>query len=540
MKRRLIALFLASLFVFALAAGCNNDTGTTDPGGNEGQTQENNNQENNNQSAGDKTLIVRATGDPQTFNPDMDGDDNAYPIVQNVFNRLCKLDCTKGTPLPDLATEWEVSEDGMTITFKLREGVKWHDGEDFNADDVVYTFETIKANPSYFLSANLQCVDTFEKVDDYTVVFNMAEPNVAIIGYLAWYGSFIIPEHIYNNGESWDDNPANMQPIGTGPFKFESFQPGIATTVVKNPDYWEAEPKLDKVIFQIIPDNTTAVQALINGELDIYTSIPDAEYTNLKDNPAVRLEANIYPSPIYAAFNLDTELGADPAVRKALAMCIDRESISTKVYAGIKAPEYSFYPSISWASNQEDVAPSFDPEGAAQVLEEAGYTKDADGYYITVPLDVFETMQLPDIGKLYRADCEKAGIKIELNVMEYNAWNDKVTIQKNFTMEMQGGFQGPDPAALESRVGTTGSMNQSNYSNAEVDSLFKEAVSTGDQDERAELYKQIQAILAEDLPIVPISQYTSYDACASNVINTPIDGAGKWGWAEYTFTDFTD
>lgn len=544
MKKKVIALFLAVLMIFALAAGCNNDS--QEPSGNSGnenntQSGDNNQTEQNNetQSGGEKTLVVRATGDPQTFHPDLTGDDMAYPIVQNIFNRLCKLDAEKNV-IPDLAESWEISEDGMTITFYLREGVKWHDGEDFTADDVVHTFETIKANPSYFLSANLQDVDTFEKVDDYTVAFNMAQPNVAIIGYLAWYGSFIMPEHLYNNGESWDDNEYNMNPVGTGPFKFDSFQPGIATTVVKNADYWEAEPKLDKVIFQIIPDNTTAVQALLNGEIDIYTSLPDSEYANLKDNPGVRLEPNIYPSPIYIAFNFNEELGADQAVRTAVAMCVDRESISQKVYAGVKTPEYAMYPSISWASNQEDVAPSFDPEGAAKLLEEAGYTKDADGYYVTIPLDVFESMQCPDTAKLLQADCAKAGINLELNIMEYNAWNDKVFINRNFVLEMQGGFQGPDPAALASRVGTNGSMNQSSYSNAEVDALFAEAAKVGDQDQRAELYKQAQAILAQELPIIPIVQYLSYDACGSNVINAPIDGAGKWGWNEFTFTDFTN
>ena len=149
-------------------------------------------------------------------------------------------------------------------------------------------------------------------------------------------------------------------------------------------------------------------------------------------------------------------------------------------------------------------------------------------------------MSLPDTAKLFQADCAKAGINIELNVMEYNAWNDKVSIAKNFTLEMQGGFQGPDPAALASRVGTTGSMNQSSYSNAQVDALFAEAAQIGDQDQRAELYKQAQAILAEELPIVPIVQYTSYTGHNARIINAPIDGAGKWGWAEYTFTDFSE
>ncbi len=538
MKKRLIALFLASLMLLALAAGCSN--GSKDPQGgqenNQGEQNKDNQGGSNKPSSGEKTLIIRASGDPQTFHPDLTGDDNAYPIAQNIFNRLCKLDAKKEV-IPDLASSWDISEDGMTIVFHLREGVKWHDGEDFNADDVVYTMEVIKANSSYFLSPNLQCVESFEKVDDLTVKFNMAEPNVAIIGYLAWYGSFIMPEHIYNNGQSWDDNEANMKPIGTGPFKFSEFKPGIGTTIVKNADYWEAEPKLDKVIYQIIPDATTAVQALVNGEIDHLESIPNAEYPALSANDSIRLIENIYPSPVYIAFNFEEKAVQDQAVRTAVAMCIDRESIAQKVYSGIRNPEYAMYPSISWASNQEDLAPSFDVEGAAKLLEEAGYTKNADGYYISLPIDCFEGGGCPDVAKLMQADCAKAGIELVLNIMEYNAWNDKVVINHNFVVEMQGGFQGPDPAALASRVGTGGSMNQSTYSNAEVDKLFAEAAKTGEQEKRAELYKKAHAILAKELPIVPIVDYTSYDAYGANIINTPNDGAGKWGWQELTFTD---
>ncbi len=539
MKKKLIALFLASLMIFALAAGCNKDDAQQpdngDNQGEQGDQNQDNNTDNNNQG-GEKTLIVRAMGDPQTFNPDLAGDDNAYPIVQNVFNRLCKLDAQKDV-IPDLAESWEFTDDGKTLTFHLRSGVKWHDGEDFTADDVVYTLETIKANSSYFLSANLQGVESFEKVDDNTVVLHMTEPNVAIVGYLAWYGSFIMPEHLYNNGQSWDDNELNMKPIGTGPFKFEEYKAGIGTTLVKNADYWETEPKLDKLIYQIIPDDTTAVQALVNGEIDYLEAIPAAEYGNLSTNDGITLMENIYPSPYYIAFNFDEESVKDQAVRTAVAMCIDRESISQKVYANIMPPEYAMYPSISWASNQTDLAPSFDVEGAEKVLVDAGYTKDANGFYVSLPIDVFEAANCPDVAKLLKADCEKAGIELVLNVMEYNAWNDKVYINRNFVVEMQGGFQGPDPAALASRVGTGGSMNQSNYSNAEVDALFAEAIKTGDQDKRAELYGKAQAILAKELPIVPIVAYASYDACGSNVSGTPNEGVGKWGWAEWTFAD---
>ena len=528
--KKLIALALSLTMVFSLLTGCKTEPSTN---GN------NSNPNNNQNSSKEKVLIVRTNGNPQTFHPSMTADDFAYPIVQNIFNRLVKLDASKSTPIPDAAKEWKISDDGMKITFYLQENMKWHDGKPLTADDVVYTFTTIKNNPGYFLSPNLTDVESITKVDDYTVDFNMSSPNVALIGYLGWYGCFILPKHIYDNGQDWADNPANANPIGSGPFKFSEFKPDVSVTLVKNPDYWEAEPKMDKVVFQIIPDTATAMQALLNGDIDILGTLPDAEYPAAKNNPELTLKPNIYPSPVYIAFNMSKPIANDQAFRTAFAMCIDRESIAQKVFGGIRNPEYALYPSISWASNQKETAPKYDIAGAVKVLEDAGYKKDANGFYISgLVIDCFEGGGSPDIAKLIQADLAKAGIELVLNIQEFNAWNQKVFIEHNFVVEMQGGFQGPDPAALESRVGTTGTMNQSEYSNKRIDELFALAKKTGDQGERAKQYQEIQAILAKELPILPIVDYTSYDARRSNVINAPIDGTGKWGWNEFTFTDF--
>jgi peptide/nickel transport system substrate-binding protein len=186
-----------------------------------------------------------------------------------------------------------------------------------------------------------------------------------------------------------------------------------------------------------------------------------------------------------------------------------------------------------------DTAPLFDTAGARSLLEGAGYTLDADGYYVRgLTLDIFEGYGYPESGQIIQSNLKDAGIEVILNVMEYNAWDAKVITNHDFILEIQGGYQGPDPAALGSRVMTEGIMNQSSYSNPEVDALFAEGNRTGDLAARAAIYKHIQAILAVDLPIVPIVSYAAYDANRSNVINLPIDNAGLTGWAEYTLTEF--
>lgn len=196
---------------------------------------------------------------------------------------------------------------------------------------------------------------------------------------------------------------------------------------------------------------------------------------------------------------------------------------------------------IEWATNSEDTAPKFNIEEARRILEEAGYVKDADGFYIRgLTIDVFEGGGYPDAAKLMSATLAQAGIELTVQVHEFNAWNEKVTVQKDFMLELQGGFMGPDPHALYKRLGTGQADNLGNYSNAEFDELCLKAITIGDMKERAKLYKQAQAILAEEIPYIPLVAYAAYDANNAKFINLPIDGTGKWGWQEYTFTDIAE
>lgn len=489
------------------------------------------------------TLVVRINGDPVSFNPSISSDDNLYKPAQNFYNRLVKLDASKQI-IPDAAESWDVSEDGMTITFHLRQDMYWTDGEALDAEDVAYTFTYIKEHSTCYFSSKMSNVASVEAVDPYTVVFNMAEPDVSIIARLGWYGTFILPEHVFNNGQEWADNPASTTPtVTSGPFTFVEYKQGESITLAANPNYFGGSPQVDTVVFSIIADSETAVQALLNGEIDELASMPTSYVEQLMADDSVVLALNEYPSPIRIVFNCLDEKISDQALRTAISMCIDREDISAKATAGIMPPEYAMYPSlIAWASNTEDVAPAFSVENAEKTLIDAGYTKDADGYYVRgLTIDVFSSSAYyADAAKLIAANCAKAGIELSVNVLEYNSWSQKVGTERNFQLEMQGGFMGPDPSAMRDRIGTGQGSNYSGYSNAEVDELLQKAVATGVTEERAGYFKAVQKILAEELPYVNILAYAGYDAHGANVENLPIDGTGKWGWNEYTYTRFVD
>lgn len=483
------------------------------------------------------TLIVRNTGDPMSFNPTVAADDNLYYAAMCMFHRLTKLDTTK-SPVPDAAESWDVSDDALTITWHLKDGLKWSDGEPLTADDVKYTFDYIKEHPETYFSTSMQIVDSIEVVDDLTVVFHMNTADMSFVARIGWYGTFILPEHVFNNGQKWEDNPASTTPVTSGPYKYGSYTQGSDITLVANEDYVEGAPAIKKIIFSIIPDDATAIQALLNGELDYMQNVPSAYADQLLADPNYRMIRDIYPSPYRIIFNVNDPIVGDLAVRKAIALCINREDISAKVYANIMPPEYSAYPScVTWCSNTTDVYPSQDIEAAKKVLEDAGYTKDADGYYVRgIEWEVFEGMQ--DMANLIIASCKEAGIEIKLNLSEYNAWAQKVGPEGNYMMEAQGGFMGPDPAALATRYGTGSNTNYAGWSNAEFDALCAEAAATGDSAKRAELYKAAQKLIIEELPAINVVGYASYTVCPANLKNAPEDGAGQWGWADWNYAYF--
>lgn len=526
-KVKLISLLLTFAMGLSVLAGCGNSNSNTNTGETGGQTQS-----AQTGSSTKDTVIYRIGGDPLSFNPSLLSDDNLYPAAQNMFHRLTKLDTTK-SPIPDAAESWEVSEDALTITWHLKDGLKWWDGEALNAEDVKYTFDYIKEHSECYFSTSMRIVDSIEIVDDLTVVFHMNTADMSFIARLGWYATFIMPEHIFNNGQAWGDNPASNKPIGSGPYKLDSYTQGSNITLVANEDYVDGAPKIKKLIFSIIPDDATAMQALMNGELDGMEGVPSAYVDQFLNDPNFRMILDPYPSPYRIVFNMKADKVNDLAVRKAIALCINREEIASKVYGNIMTPEYSAYPSVvSWCANTTDTYPKQNIEEAKKVLEEAGYTKDANGYYVTgITWDVFEGMQ--DMANLIIASCKEAGIGIDMILSEYNAWSQKVGPGGDFMMESQGGFMGPDPAALSTRYGTGSNSNYASWSNAEFDRLCAEGAATIEKEKRAELYKQAQKIIVDELPAINVIGYAAYKVYPSDLMNVPEDGAGKWGWADW-------
>jgi len=534
--------FIALALIIGLLAGCSNNDGNSgssaSPSASAGGDASGSPSASPSAAAGEAkeggTLIVGLSGDPLSFNPDGTGDDFMYPIAQNVFNRLVKIN-NKQQIIPDLAESWEVTDDGLQYTFRLHSGVKWHDGQAFTSKDVKFTLEAIKSN-SGFASTFLAGIADIATPDDNTVVVKLSKPDAAFIGYLAWYGTFILPEHVY--GSNWAGG-TGTNPIGTGPFKFDGYKAGVSVNLVKNPDYFAQVPHVDKLIFSIITDPNTMVQAFYNGEIDILGGDPPAsELDAMMNDSKVRVVTSLWPSRVYLLFNFDREPFNKPEVRQAIAYALNNDEIVAKAQKGQAQVAKTFLsPVYDWAVSGDYAVPATDVDKAKQLLEQAGLKPDKDGNYLSATLDIFEYNVYQDIATVIKDQLAKAGIKITINVSDYAAWEASVSTDRKYDLSILGGYQGPDVGAVKSRVGTGGPSNMMGYSNPALDRLLEEGATLVKEEERKAKYTEIQKILSEDLPIVPISEYVGSNPVQSYVRGEPgsEEAVGHTAFNEYSY-----
>lgn len=518
----LAALLSAALLLTGCQGGGDKPTSTTDSGTDKTETI--------------GTFITAVQGDPSSFNPDMKSDDYLWPMAQNLFNRLYKL-APGDVPIPDLATSYEWSDDNMTLTFHLRDGVKWHDGEPLTSKDVKWTYDTIIEN-KWAKSDTFVNVDTIEAPDDLTVVFNMKNPDAGLVPLLAWYATFILPEHIWNDPAYPDfaKNPAMQKPIGSGPFKFVEYKSGQSVTLERNEDFFGGAPEIERLIYQIMPDLNTTLEAFKNGEIDYITSLPTANLHDFDNDPNYEVFSFLSINRTYLTFNMEKEPFNNPKLRQAVAYAVDRQAIVDRMGNGVSAlPEYFISPLFKDYLNDDYKLPERDIAKAQALMEECGLKKNAEGYYLTVTLDAFENGNFKDVAAIVQPSLKEAGIKVDLNLMEYAAWTDQVKEGRKFNMTMLAGYQGPDISGIYMRVGINGSNNFTGYASDIMEAALEKGAQNSDPAIRKEAYDEVQRLMSEDMPMVLLIDNGQVIPVKSKFDGTPYQVPDKAATSEFTY-----
>ncbi len=455
-------------------------------------------------------------------------------VQEHIYEKLVALD-SASQPIPGLAVSWEPIDE-TTWEFKLRDGVTWHDGEAFTADDVLFTFDRLRAgisgapaSPAFQLEKGGK---TWEKIDDLTVHIKTDGPYPTVAEDLAMLP--ILAEHVAEGVTPAVDFNSGQAAIGTGPFKFEEFSPGSLVSVVKNPDWWGGEVEWDQVVFRPITQDASRLAALLNGDVDMIDYPPTIDLPQLQDNPdftvsTIPSDRLIYIMPGYKhvePFVTDNEGNPlvpnplrDMRVRKALSLAIDREAIRDRVMGGASLPAKNIVPPGFFGYVDGLEADPYDPEAAQALLEEAGY---GDGFRVTLHGPNDRYINDARIMQVVAQMWSRIGITTEVDAMPRNVFfsrlirGDELSIPGFDVPEFSLSLTGWGTVAGEATYTVSGTLETYNaatgggngnfgrYSNPEIDARSVLAKRTIDTEERRALLEEAIRIGMADYAYIPL------------------------------------
>jgi peptide/nickel transport system substrate-binding protein len=472
-------------------------------------------------------LIMRGTGPslPENFNPLItDARDWLY-------DGLVRFD-EEMNPIPDLAESWEISEDGTVYTFKLRENVTFHDGTPMTADDVLYTAQlTLDENVnspyrSKFIIDGEPVV--WEKIDDYTVQAILPKPFGPFLAKVSRADEIfftILPKHIMEQCTDMQSCSINLQPIGTGPYKFVEYIPDQRLVLEAHDDYFQGRPGVKQVVRLAYPNEQSALAALKSGEIDIADLREAGNVSAAEEDP--NLTVHRYDSNwIFAGrMNMASPILQDKAVREAIAHAIDRENLM-KAAVSPTATVGNSPISIGWAASPDVPVFDYDPEKAKTLLEEAGWTgegiRQKDGAPLSIGVTIYPDYAAPDIAAGMQQFLQQVGIELNINQLEYANFETEVYENKNFDIYLDWQGFGVDPDIASRWLTSTAEegtylANPSNYSNPEVDAALEAAATALTQEERAKYLWEAQNLLTADVPAVWLYLWQAQVATGPNV-----------------------
>lgn len=441
--------------------------------------------------ADNDTLVIGTGAEAIGLDPRLETDVPSFERINVIMEPLVKF-ATNMELVPALATEWDVSDDTMTLWFKLREGVTWHDGTPFTAEDVKYTYEWVlnpdNGAPNMGLYA---AIGEIEVVNDYEVIFRLAEPNAFLMNNIARMP--ITPKH---DGDRAD---FRQKPQGTGPYKLVSWTRDDRMVLAANDEYWGGKPNIPNVVFRPIPENATRLLAFEAGEIDIFQGgVVPQEITRLEEDPRYVVQRT--PGTGYNYLGFNTKVGAlsDVRVRQALSYVINREGIVKNVLNGIGTPGIGpVSMSLPWF-NPDVPRYEYNPDKAKELLAEAGIEPGE----ISIRLFTNENPDRIRIAEILQYEAQRIGINVEVFVEEWGAYLARVQETDDFDIFILGWSGQLDPdRAMYRQFHTNGSNNYGKYSNERVDYLLDLGRTVPQESQESiDIYQEAQFIVVSEVP----------------------------------------
>ncbi len=455
---------------------------------------------------GNAEISISLNADPPKLDPALSTAFVDRQVLNSIMDKLVDLDA-EGNIVPMLATEWNVSEDGLTYTLKLREGVKFHDGTDFNAEAVRFNMERGMAETSP-RRTELSAVQSIEAVDPQTVRITLKEPFAPFLSILTdRAGMMASPTAVQELGDQF-----LTKPVGSGPFKFQDRVKDTSITLVRNEDYWqEGLPKASRIVYKIFTDAPTALVNLRSGQVDITDTLPPKEVPGLQQDQNFQVINE--PALGYQGFYLNTTRPPfdKKEVRQALDLLINRDALVKVIFGETATPAHSPFTKTNLAFGESNEYEQPNVEQAKQLLAQAG---------VPNPSFTFKTGTSPanaQFAQLVQNFLQPAGFSMQIEKVEFGTLLDQLE-QGNFEAGAVGWSGRPDPDQNIYDVFVTGApRNDSRYSNPQVDELLNQARRESDEAKRKELYNQVMQIVHEDVPYVFVYQPNNVFGMRANI-----------------------
>lgn len=494
-----VRLSVILFLILLLLAGCANEQSNSGP------------QEKAYKPTAYGDIIVRGDiGDASNLIPILASDSASHSIAGLIYNGLVKYDKDMNI-VGDLAESWDISDDGLVITFHLRKGVKWHDGKPFTAKDVLYTYQvTVDPKTPTAYAGDFLKVKKAEVLDDYTFRVTYDKPFAPSL--ISW-SSAVLPRHLLE-GQNITKSSLARHPVGTGPYLFKEWLAGQKIVLVSNADYFEGRPYVDGHVTRIIPDMATMFLELRARNIDMMGLTP-LQYTRQTENNLFRQSFDKYRylafAYTYLGYNLKHPFFADKRVRQAISYAINKEEIISGVLLGLGKPATGPYKPGTWAYNENVKTYSYNPQKAWELLRAAGWTKTNNDGFLEKDGRPFTFELVTNQGNETRQKCaeiiqrqlKEVGIDVKIRILEWAAFINDFINKRRFEAVILGWTIPLDPDAYDvwhSSKTAPEELNFISYKNPEVDALLEKARSTFEQKLRKKYYDRFQEILVEDQP----------------------------------------